>query len=121
MSEITVPDPYERPTISIPEAGKLLGLERSTAYDAAKRGDIPILKIGRRKVVPTARLLDLLGLDPSNSRKADPAATGSASDTNPPKEVPVLPETNRTASPPTDRRPVNHYEAVPDRGKQWRS
>jgi len=59
----SLPDPRSRPTITVPEAGKILGLSRASAYEAAARGDIPTLRIGRRIVVPTARLLAMLGLD----------------------------------------------------------
>ncbi len=38
--------------ISIPEAGKLVGLGRSAAYAAARRGEIPTVPIGARFVVP---------------------------------------------------------------------
>jgi hypothetical protein len=35
-------------TISVPEAGKrYFGLCRNSAYEAAKRGDFPTIKIGR--------------------------------------------------------------------------
>jgi len=51
------------PTISVPEAGQLLGLGRYAAYDAVKRGEIPVLRFGRRLVVPTARILAMIGLD----------------------------------------------------------
>jgi excisionase family DNA binding protein len=49
-------------TISIEEAGKILGLSRSAAYRAAARGEIPTLRFGRRLVVPTAKLFAMLGL-----------------------------------------------------------
>jgi excisionase family DNA binding protein len=49
-------------TLSVPEAGRLyLGLSRNGAYDAAKRGEIPVIKVGRRYRVPIVameRLLD---------------------------------------------------------------
>jgi len=38
----------ERLAISIPEAAKLLGLSRNSAYEAAKRGELPTLILGRR-------------------------------------------------------------------------
>ncbi|GIH98109.1 helix-turn-helix domain-containing protein [Planobispora takensis] len=57
-----LPDPKARPTISVPEAGELLGLGRSASYEAAKRGDIPTISIGRTLKVPTAKVLHLLGL-----------------------------------------------------------
>lgn len=58
-----VPDPRQRPTISVPEAGALLGLGQSASYEAAARGVIPVIRIGsRKKRVPTAKFLALLGL-----------------------------------------------------------
>lgn len=50
------------PTISVPHAGKLLGLGKAAAYGAAATGELPTIKFGRRLFVPTARLLKLLGL-----------------------------------------------------------
>lgn len=58
-----IPDPEERPTMSIEDAGRELGLGRSAAYEAASRGEIPTISFGRRKVVPTASLRRLLALD----------------------------------------------------------
>ncbi|MEO3811354.1 hypothetical protein ABGB17_20360 [Sphaerisporangium sp. B11E5] len=58
-----MPDPKVEPTISVPRAGALVGLCRDSSYEAARRGDLPTLKFGRRVVVPTARLLAMLGLD----------------------------------------------------------
>jgi excisionase family DNA binding protein len=50
------------PVLSIEEAAELLRLGRSAAYAAAARGDIPVLRVGQRRLlVPTARLLELLG------------------------------------------------------------
>lgn len=40
-------------TMSIPEAGALYyGLSRNGSYDAARRGDIPTIRIGRKLRVP---------------------------------------------------------------------
>jgi excisionase family DNA binding protein len=50
------------PVLSIEEAAELLRLGRSAAYAAAARGERPTLRVGRRRLVPTARLLELLGL-----------------------------------------------------------
>jgi len=52
-------------TTSVPEAGKLLGIGRNAVYEAARRGDIPTIKIGKRVVVPTALLKRMLGLEPA--------------------------------------------------------
>ena len=50
------------PTLTVKRAGELLGLSRSAAYRAAAAGDLPTLAFGRRLVVPTFRLLEMLGL-----------------------------------------------------------
>ena len=50
------------PTLSVEQAGAMLGIPRATAYRAAASGQLPTFRIGRRLLVPTARLLDLLGL-----------------------------------------------------------
>lgn len=64
MDALEIPDPRTHPTISVPEAARLLGITgRSTAYDAAHRGEIPVIKVGRKLRVPTAKVLALLGLD----------------------------------------------------------
>jgi hypothetical protein len=52
-------------TMNVPEAGaRYFGLQRDASYDAAKRGDIPVIKIGRTLRVPIAaleRMLDQAG------------------------------------------------------------
>ena len=54
-------------TISVPEAGKkYFGLSRNAAYDAAARGDLPVIKIGRLLRVPV-RALDAMLDQASNS------------------------------------------------------
>jgi len=58
-----IPDPYDRPTLTVEEAGELLGISRNSAYQAVKTGEIPVLRVGKRLLVPTARLRVLLGLD----------------------------------------------------------
>ena len=70
-----IPDPRERPTLSVEEAGAYLSLGRSAAYIAAARGEIPTLKFGRRLAVPTALLLRMLGLDP-DPENGEAAAEG---------------------------------------------
>ena len=44
-------------TMSVEEAGKLLGIGRSSAYGAVRRGELPSLKVGRRILVPRSALL----------------------------------------------------------------
>jgi hypothetical protein len=48
-------------TITVPEAGKLyFGLCRNASYDAAARGEIPTIKIGRLLRVPVLALERML-------------------------------------------------------------
>jgi len=50
----------DKPTLTVAEAAALLGISRNHAFKAIRRGDLPALRIGRRVLVPTARLLALL-------------------------------------------------------------
>ena len=43
-------------TLSVPEAGERLGISRNGAYAAAKRGEIPTIRIGKLLRVPVAAL-----------------------------------------------------------------
>ena len=65
MSDQTIPltDLRDRATCTVEEAGQVLGLSRASAYVAARQGQIPTLRIGRRLIVPVPRLLALLGAD----------------------------------------------------------
>jgi hypothetical protein len=48
-------------TITVPDAGKkYFGLSRNAAYDAAARGEIPVIKIGRLLRVPVRALERML-------------------------------------------------------------
>ncbi len=63
------------PTISVEEAGRILGLSRPSAYAAANQyletgHGIPALRFGHRLRVPTAQLLDLIGIDPRPEAEA---------------------------------------------------
>ena len=45
---------------TVPDVGRRLGISRSTAYDAARRGEIPTISVGRRLLVPRAALERML-------------------------------------------------------------
>jgi excisionase family DNA binding protein len=47
-------------TISVEEAGRILGCSRNGAYEAVKRGEIPCIRIGKRLFVPKAALERML-------------------------------------------------------------
>jgi excisionase family DNA binding protein len=44
----------DRLVYEVPEAGAMLGLTRNGSYEAAKRGDIPTIRIGKLLRVPKA-------------------------------------------------------------------
>jgi Helix-turn-helix domain len=51
----------KRRTIPLwPDAGEQLGLSRNGTYDAAKRGEIPTLRFGKKLVVPIEQFERLL-------------------------------------------------------------
>jgi excisionase family DNA binding protein len=49
-----------RATLTVEEAAKLLGIGRSQGYEAAARGELPIIRIGKRMLVPKAALERML-------------------------------------------------------------
>jgi excisionase family DNA binding protein len=51
----------EERVLRVPEAAALLGVSASTYYAAAARGEVPVVRVGRRLVVPGAALARLLG------------------------------------------------------------
>lgn len=51
----------ERQTLNLwPETGKVLGLGRNSTFTAARLGQIPTIRIGKRLLVPRAALERLL-------------------------------------------------------------
>lgn len=49
-------------TLTVEQAGGLLGVGRSTAYELVRSGELECLRLRRRIVVPTARLAEHLGM-----------------------------------------------------------
>jgi excisionase family DNA binding protein len=53
----------ERATMPLwPDAGRRLGIGRAATYQAAKRKEIPTIRIGRKILVPVAALERMLAL-----------------------------------------------------------
>lgn len=54
--------------LSVPEAGRIyLNLGRNASYEAAHRGDIPTIRVGKKLMVPIRameKLLDEVGVVP---------------------------------------------------------
>ena len=53
----------ERPgplVLSVVEAAGMLGISKDLAYELVARGELPSLRLGRRIVIPTKRLLEFV-------------------------------------------------------------
>jgi excisionase family DNA binding protein len=48
-----IPDPDETPTITVKRYAEIMGIGLRTAYAAIEAGDVPCIRIGRRRVIPT--------------------------------------------------------------------
>ncbi len=59
--ELTAALPADRLTLTVNEVAKLLGLGRSSTYQAVRTGEIPCIKVGRRYLVPVTALREWLG------------------------------------------------------------
>jgi excisionase family DNA binding protein len=63
----------EKLTFTVEEAGRMLGVSRNTAYACARSGELPVVKLGTRLVVPKAALMRMLegtGQRPSGDKAA---------------------------------------------------
>jgi excisionase family DNA binding protein len=47
-------------TLTVEEAARVLGISRTLAYDLVTRGELPVVRLGRRIVVPRRALESLL-------------------------------------------------------------
>ncbi len=69
----------DRLTWDVPEAARRLGVSPGYYYRAAKRGKLPVKRLGRRLVVPKAALLEILQkLDAPNPASRASATGGEA-------------------------------------------
>ena len=50
-----------RLTVSVEEAGRILGISRGAAFHYARTGVLPVVRLGKRLFVPKAALDRLLG------------------------------------------------------------
>lgn len=51
-----VASPITRQTYRLEEVAKLFGIGRNAAYEGARRGDFPTIRIGKRIVAPKAAI-----------------------------------------------------------------
>ena len=57
--------PGERLVLTVSEAAELLGISRAFAYELVARGELPVIRLGRRRLVPRRALLALVDQEPS--------------------------------------------------------
>jgi len=50
----------EKLTLTVAETARCLGIGRNSAYEAIARGEIPVVRVGKRLLVPKAALELLL-------------------------------------------------------------
>jgi excisionase family DNA binding protein len=65
---------HERMTLTVEETAEVLGIGRTLAYDAVRRGEIPTVRIGRRLLVPRVAIAHLL----SDQRVGPPLSESEA-------------------------------------------
>jgi excisionase family DNA binding protein len=50
-----------RLVVTVGEAAEMLGVSRSFAYQLVRQSELPVIHLGRRKVVPKVALFELAG------------------------------------------------------------
>ena len=50
----------DRLTVSVAEAAQILGIGRTLAYEAARKGNLRTIRVGRRVLVPVLAIEELL-------------------------------------------------------------
>lgn len=65
-------EPVERETLTMGEVARRLGIGMNSAYRLARAGVIPVLRVGRRLLVPR-RALEKVLADPTRRQRAQRA------------------------------------------------
>jgi excisionase family DNA binding protein len=64
----------ERLVFTVGEAGELLGISRAFAYELVARGELPVIRLGRRIVIPKAAVRGRFPLRSFGHQKYAPLA-----------------------------------------------
>lgn len=59
----------KKQTLTVDEAARYLGIGRNSAYAAIARDEIPVIRIGKRLLVPKAALEKMLSGDHANTKQ----------------------------------------------------
>lgn len=89
-----MPDPRERPWLTVTEVAELTGEGEKAIRAAVAAGQLPVLHVGRYIRIPTARLAQVCGITPDNTEAGpsqdpataldSPAPTGARHDDDDP-------------------------------------
>ena len=52
---------YDKAVYTVPQVAKILGINRNLAYELARRGTLPSIRLGKRLVCPKKAIDRLLG------------------------------------------------------------
>lgn len=66
-----MPVENESLTMTVEEAAKALGISRGLAYDLARQRKIPIIRLGKRMIIPRKALEDMLSGNWQPAKKED--------------------------------------------------
>ena len=61
---------HNRLTLTVEEAAEILGISRAFAYKLVKKDELPIVRLGRRVLVPRRALENLLTIAEHNELSA---------------------------------------------------
>jgi excisionase family DNA binding protein len=50
----------ERLCVTVPEAAKMLGISRNFAYELVRQHKLPVIELGKRKLIPRIQLEKML-------------------------------------------------------------
>ena len=70
------PKPVQRTTMSVEDMGKYLGISRTSAYAAVRRGDVPARRVGHRWIVSIDDVQKRFGIIAGQSDPWEPREPG---------------------------------------------
>jgi hypothetical protein len=73
-----LPDPREKPWLTVAELAAITGEGEKAIRAALAAGQLPMLPVGRYVRIPTAPLLQQLGIDLDNSEAGDSTSPATA-------------------------------------------
>jgi len=66
MEQVTTIKNSERLTLTVEEVAAMLGIARHSAYKACHQGELPVIRVGRRFLIPKAAFDRMLAEAPKD-------------------------------------------------------